>query len=487
MIKHFKSRVLQQPVKRLKRKALCAIALAFMAPQAIAVTCATVPTSSSSAYFGGGGTGPYWVWDSDTRTLEITGTTAADSFIASTSGDESSGTLQLTYNSGLSDESCIQANKLLVDELNANLESGDDTFDASAVSTYETVYQLGQAYYYVVTLPRGLTVYGGGGHDVITGSEGPDDLFGEGGDDVIDGKGQGDLILGGHGSDSLYGGAGNDFIAGDCAIETPTGTSGGTNAFYFGEQFGCTYENGNDTIDGQDGDDFINGNGGEDNLSGGDGDDVLVGGDGDEDRLDGEWGFDLLVDLRGSPSASKGEWVKMWGSLGDDVLLAYDQRCRMEGNSGDDLLFCGTKGDDHDVKLYGDSGDDIMYFYDSFPEGNGNKGSDSCNNFTYGAGITKCGDSNNVAYSSLTSSLESYSKRTYGHVYLYEYSWGDYGNDIKGAYVDLIGQFDTAAFEAWRVIEDYVHSSNTVTRAARWEAKGRSKKPSEVATRMTSN
>jgi hypothetical protein len=96
--------------------------------------------------------------------------------------------------------------------------------------------------------PRGCTITGTDGNDVLTGTSGDDVICGLGGDDVVNA---------GSGNDVVYGDAGNDTV------------SGGT---------------GEDTIYGDDGDD---------SLSGGNGDDVLAAGPG-ADHLSGDRGADHL-------------------------------------------------------------------------------------------------------------------------------------------------------------------------------------------------
>jgi hypothetical protein len=94
--------------------------------------------------------------------------------------------------------------------------------------------------------PRGCTISGTAGNDVLTGTAG---------DDVICGLGGADTISGGGGNDTLYG------------------------------------DDGGDRLDGGVGDDTLYGDAGADRLSGGDGEDVLAAGP-DDDRLDGGTGAD---------------------------------------------------------------------------------------------------------------------------------------------------------------------------------------------------
>jgi hypothetical protein len=103
------------------------------------------------------------------------------------------------------------------------------------------------------TSPRGCT---------ITGTPGPDVLVGTGGNDVICGLG---------GNDRIYGGGGNDVIYGDGGADTLNGGSG------------------NDYLYGDTGADALSGGTGADVLAGGPGADRLVGGPG-ADHLDGQGG-----------------------------------------------------------------------------------------------------------------------------------------------------------------------------------------------------
>jgi hypothetical protein len=108
------------------------------------------------------------------------------------------------------------------------------------------------------TRPRGCTITGTSGPDILVGTPGPDVICGLGGDDVI---------KGGAGNDVLYGDAGNDRLVGD---------SGG---------------------------DYLYGDGGDDTLVGGSGADVVAGGPGADqltgssgaDHLDGEGGTDVCT------------------------------------------------------------------------------------------------------------------------------------------------------------------------------------------------
>lgn len=57
-------------------------------------------------------------------------------------------------------------------------------------------------------------LYGGTGHDLMTGAEAEDFLFGQGGNDRLLGGAGRDFLYGGTGNDSLFGGAGHDVLEG---------------------------------------------------------------------------------------------------------------------------------------------------------------------------------------------------------------------------------------------------------------------------------
>lgn len=131
-----------------------------------------------------------------------------------------------------------------------------------------------------------VTMDGGGGTDVLNGSENDDFLFGGSGRDVIKGLG---------GSDFIRGGSGDDYLLGEGSLFEGAGTTGqsGSDTLYG--------DGGNDTLEGDtfggtlmgSGKDRLHGNAGNDELAGGDQRDRLFGGDG-RDTLRGGSGPDLL-------------------------------------------------------------------------------------------------------------------------------------------------------------------------------------------------
>lgn len=62
--------------------------------------------------------------------------------------------------------------------------------------------------------PRGCTIVGSEGADILVGTEEPDRICGLGGDDVIRGRGGDDVLFGGAGDDTLRGGPGSDLLVG---------------------------------------------------------------------------------------------------------------------------------------------------------------------------------------------------------------------------------------------------------------------------------
>lgn len=167
---------------------------------------------------------------------------------------------------------------------------------------------------YGTDLSTPATVYGGAGHDLVTGGSGNDILHGGGGVDRLWGGPGDDLIRGGAGDDYLSGREGNDIVVGGV---------------------------GNDTLDGFDGRDLLIGGSGADTLRGGNDDDILIacntGYDDDDDALTG----------------LRGVWVTLAGI--DERVAALSQPVGLGLRPGDTVLDDGT-GD----SLVGGSGGDWL-------------------------------------------------------------------------------------------------------------------------------
>jgi Ca2+-binding RTX toxin-like protein len=207
-------------------------------------------------------------------------------------------------------------------------------------------------------LLTGTEISGGGGDDVITGSELPDVMEGDEGDDRITGfrnpaTGR-DVFLGGDGNDTLVwnNGDGSDTMdgeAGDDTVEVNGAAAAGdsftvnpngqrvrfdrVNLVPFNLDIGTS-----ETLQ-------INGGGGDDTIAGASGLATLIklsmdGGDGN-DTLTGGNGDDVMA-----------------GGAGDDRLVGAQGRDAMAGNDGDDTMVWNN-GDGSDV-MNGAAGKDTV-------------------------------------------------------------------------------------------------------------------------------
>lgn len=198
---------------------------------------------------------------------------------------------------------------------------------------------------------------GGDGNDRLYGGTGLDTLFGDAGRDLLEGEADNDLLYGGEGDDTLSGGAGNDRLYGGAGRDRLDGGSG------------------HDTLSGDAGDDWLQALHGNNRLLGGDGNDTLTAGGGldylaggaGRDSLHGGAGNDTLLGEDGADT--------LWGDLGDDLLdggahsdqlRGGDGRDTLYGGSGADLLDGGSgadllHGDDDDDRLFGEAGNDSLY------------------------------------------------------------------------------------------------------------------------------
>ncbi|MBI1314162.1 hypothetical protein GC176_22945 [bacterium] len=182
-----------------------------------------------------------------------------------------------------------------------------------------------------------VSLYGGGGNDVLYGSAGSDVLSGQGGDDRVFAGNGNDRVFGGSGADTLNGEAGDDQLFGQ-------GGSG----------------------------DWLNGGSGLDRINGGRGiDRVVASADVDwvltNSSLDGD-GHDTLLAiesaaLTGGPSdnvidvsAFSMSFVIASGGDGNDTLIGGDTLNVLNGGNGADTLIGGPKDD----SLRGDAGDDSL-------------------------------------------------------------------------------------------------------------------------------
>lgn len=192
---------------------------------------------------------------------------------------------------------------------------------------------------------------GGPGNDLIYGNGGFDTIWGFDGDDIIHGNAGIDIIYGGGGSDTIYGGWGHDELhGGDSPLDIDFPAPSTTN-------------DAADTIYGGPGDDLVLGHLGADQLHGGPGDDILV--SNTAQRIDS-------VDATTSVNALDNAGARMFGGIGDDLVVGSNRWDRMQGGPGNDTLW-GFEGRDY---IRGGPGNDQIIGGTGIDDMNGNTGSD---------------------------------------------------------------------------------------------------------------
>ena len=191
-----------------------------------------------------------------------------------------------------------------------------------------------------------LTINGGDGNDTITINSADDALIpndssnvnsqtvivnGGGGNDVLVGSEFNDIMNGGSGDDVVNGRAGNDTLGGDAGDDTLLGGSGDDNLF------------------GGDGEDRIKGQGGTDTVGGGADNDTIEGGEGTS-SLREEGNVDLTI-------RSSGDTIILEG-LGTDIITGTFTTVELIGGSAGNLL--DASGYNGNVTLDGGGGDDTL-------------------------------------------------------------------------------------------------------------------------------
>ena len=207
--------------------------------------------------------------------------------------------------------------------------------------------------------------------DELYGTHAHNELYGRGGSDVLYGERGNDLLRGGDDDDRLWGGDGMDTLYGDMGV---------------------------DSLLGQTGNDMLYGGMDQDILDGGAGDDVLEGGPDADDLMGGTQVLlgdtaaytmspeAVMVDLRHQTDPSKpapmggdamGDTIigieNLRGSMYDDVLTGDDNKNRLFGNMGDDML----KGMGENDTLHGGKGNDTLYGGDGDDNLKGEMGDDA--------------------------------------------------------------------------------------------------------------
>ncbi|MBY0574413.1 MAG: Ig-like domain-containing protein, partial [Undibacterium sp.] len=151
--------------------------------------------------------------------------------------------------------------------------------------------------------PKGFTLTGGDGVDVLIGNRMNDTLYGKGGSDRLEGKSGDDILVGGDessgdGADYLDGGDGNDLLQGGAGNDTLYGGLGDDRLEGGSGDDQLSDYNGKNILFGGAGNDSLNSSSSDgSNLDGGDGDDVIRGGAGSDTLLGGAGNDEIFVDI----------------------------------------------------------------------------------------------------------------------------------------------------------------------------------------------
>ncbi len=188
-----------------------------------------------------------------------------------------------------------------------------------------------------------ITIYGGGGTDVVTGSSQADILDGGDGADTITGNAGDDTITGGAGNDKIYGNDGNDIIDAGAGSDFVAAGSGNDS---------ITAGTGDDEIFGDDGNDKIAGGSGNDKLYGNGGADLIVGDD-----------FNLTLftyDLSTANTVGGTYTISAITGTGNDFIVGGGSFDVLFGGDGDDFIFGGNYFSGGTTQLIEDDDNDFM-------------------------------------------------------------------------------------------------------------------------------
>ena len=258
-------------------------------------------------------------------------------------------------------------------------------YDPGVVTTFDVDAELHDGADQVdMRTSRSARIEGGGGSDVLKGSNAGDTILGDSdsasnpppdGADFIDGRGGADFMRGDGANDTVsyaskssavrvsLDGVANDghFGEGDNAqsdIEVIRGTSFGDDLFGNDSANQIFGNEGVDLISGLGGDDELHGGVTNDNLDGGDGNDSIFGEDGpdvltggaNDDQMDGGIGDDRFVGGAGADDMTGGDESPNTGGPGTDSVdyRAYTQPLTV--NVGDGLANDGAGGEGDNVR-----------------------------------------------------------------------------------------------------------------------------------------
>ncbi len=199
-----------------------------------------------------------------------------------------------------------------------------------------------------------VTLVGGGGNDLLQGSDAADLLSGGAGNDILQGNSGNDTLTGDAGNDSFDGGADNDRIVEIGNVNLTLSAAGllglGTDTFVEDsiEEASLTGGAGNNAL-------AVNGFTGAVTLSGGAGSDTLTGGLGD-DSLDGGAGTDMLLVSRLVDSVLTK--VALTGSGNDQLSLIELAKLTVAADAPSGTI--DASGFSGSVTLTGGNGDDLL-------------------------------------------------------------------------------------------------------------------------------
>ena len=213
------------------------------------------------------------------------------------------------------------------------MDAGNDTIDGGAGTDWLWISGKASA---TINLSKAGSQNTGYGSDTLSNIE---NIWGGSGHDVLTGNGSANILKGGKGSDTLRGWGDDDIL-------------------YAGA--------GSDTLFGDDGDDTLIFSGGEDHFFGGSGIDTF--------KYEGN--RDINLDLSTTTAQKQGGWYSKWGSValssveniisgsGDDYLVGSDQANTIKCGLGDDEVYAG-------------GGDDTIWISSAYDHVNGGEGYDT--------------------------------------------------------------------------------------------------------------
>ena len=251
---------------------------------------------------------------------------------------------------------------------------------------------------------------GDDGNDTIIGNDGNDDLTGGDGDDYLDGGVGGDFFSPGLGTDTVIGGANGPLFEDDALSyifdSIDSGTTNGISVSFTGETDGTVVDYGGDTdtftgierIRGTNNADTFIGAEGRQVFRGFGGDDFFDGGAGDEDRIDySRADTDLgasqgvTVDMvAGTATDAYGDTdtfqniEEIRGSRFDDQITGNNEKNRLQGDDGDDVID-SFGGEDNSID--GGRGNDTIFARGDHDYVDGGDGNDLITFFGEGGGV----------------------------------------------------------------------------------------------------